>query len=78
MGMDMENEQEFTKLADELEQENAGGRYTEVIRRLRNNWYHDFANPDEVPLPKVQMVQDFTDVGRQDIVERVKNGDFDQ
>lgn len=75
--MNYENEAEFTKLADELEA-TQDGKYAPVVWRLRNNWYHDFLNPDEVPTPKLQMIEDFNRVGRPDIVARVKNGDFDQ
>lgn len=72
-----DNEAEFIKLADELEA-TQDGKYTQVIWRLRNNWYHDFKNPDEVPTPKMLMIGDFARVGRQDIVTRIKDGDFDQ
>lgn len=72
-----DNEEKFTQLADQLEAEDET-KYHTVIKRLRNNWYHDFKNPDEVPMPKMQMIQDFTELGREDIVNRVKEGDFDQ
>lgn len=75
--MNYKNEAEFSKLADELEAADPQ-TYLPVIQRLRGNWYHDFLNPDEVPTPKMQMIHDFTDLGRLDIVKRIKNGDFDQ
>lgn len=73
------NEAEFIKLADELESGTTKNPFAAVVvQRLRDNCYHDFLNPDTIPMPKMQMIEDFTKLGRQDIVARVKNGEFDQ
>lgn len=71
-----ENRDEFTKLAAELEAENKE-KYQEVVGNLRSLEYDDFANT-RFATPKMQMIRDFEALGRTDIVERVKNGDFDQ
>lgn len=75
--MKYDNEDEFRKLAEELKA-TGDSKYATVIWRLQNNWYHDFKNPDEVPMPKMQMINDFNELGRTDIADRVANGDFDQ
>jgi hypothetical protein len=79
--MPNDNEQEFVKLADELAKTPTSdphwNKIQDIIQDLRNNEYHDFAN-EKYATPKMQMIADFTEIGRQDIVDRVKDGDFDQ
>jgi hypothetical protein len=71
-----ENRDEFQKLADELESADKA-KYQEVIGNLRSLEYDDFANT-RFATPKMQMIHDFEALGRQDIADRVRNGDFDQ
>lgn len=75
-----ENEQEFTKLADDLEKKWAGRDLTDleelVLIRLREGEYHDFAS--SLATPKLQMIEDFTNLTMPAVVARIKNGDFDQ
>lgn len=71
-----ENRERFEELADQLAREDAG-KYMTVIDNLRNLEYDDFAN-EKYAAPKMQMIADFEALGRQDIVDRIKNGDFDQ
>lgn len=77
----LENEQEFIKLADELGRTPLGdphfNKIMDIVRDLRSNEYHDFAN-EKYATPKLQMIADFTEIGREDIVARIKEGDFDQ
>jgi hypothetical protein len=72
----MQNREQFHALAHDLEMQDAV-KYAEVITNLRDLEYDDFAN-EKFAAPKMQMIKDFTELGRQDIVDRVKNGDFDQ
>jgi len=51
--------------------------YNKIIADLRGLEYDDFAN-DKYATPKLQMITDFQRIGRNDIVAKVKNGDFDQ
>jgi hypothetical protein len=73
---EMQNREQFHALAHDLEMQDAV-KYAEVITNLRDLEYDDFAN-EKFAAPKMQMIKDFTELGRQDIVDRVKNGDFDQ
>lgn len=72
-----ENRDAFMKLADELEALKNGDKFAEVIGNLRALEYDDFANT-RFAAPKMQMANDFHALGREDIVKRVHNGDFDQ
>jgi hypothetical protein len=73
-----ENEEQFEALAKELEEDTYPSPFKiEVIHRLRANAYHDFLN-DRFATPKLQMINDFTTLNMPDVVERIKNGDFDQ
>ena len=77
-----ENRDKFYQLADEMEHEISGGMvdadaYRRIIADLRGLEYDDFAN-NKFAAPKLQMINDFQKVGRNDVVARVKNGDFDQ
>lgn len=80
--MNYQNEEEFTKLADDLEKRwykrpHAMSPLEEqVIIRLRENQYHDFGS--ESATPKLLMIDDFTKLEMPAVVERIKNGDFDQ
>lgn len=67
----------FADLADELERE-GDPRYKKFIGELRELWYDDFANPPHIAAPKIQMAARARDLGREDIAQRVINGDFDQ
>src|SRR5258708_2111559 len=69
----IENREKFIELANELEGEDPL-KYADVIYSLRNMEYDDFAN-ERFATPKMQMISDFTELGRLDIVERVKNGE---
>jgi hypothetical protein len=78
--MNYDNEKEFLELAKDLRSKHPKGEdefVDEVVFRLLNNDYHDFYN-ERFAAPKMQMISDFTKLGRQDIVDRIKNGDFDQ
>lgn len=79
--MKHENEEKFNELADELKQVPISAphwnKIQDIISDLRNNEYHDFAN-EKYATPKMQMIADFTEIEREDIVEQIKNGDFDQ
>lgn len=79
---DYDNEEEFIKLANDMEanpDKYPGDPYVfrQVVSNLRNEEYHDFFN-QKFAVPKLQMIADFEALGRPDIVARVKNGDFDQ
>lgn len=74
--MNYENEEEFSKLANELAKEDPK-KYAEVISNLVHDEYHDFKNK-KYAAPKMKMVADFKKLNRQDIVDRIKNGEFDQ
>lgn len=78
----MENRDEFTKLADDIEAhpENYHGApdvLKHIVDDLRNLEFDDFHN-NLYPAPKMAMISAFELVGRNDIVIRIKNGDFDQ
>lgn len=70
------NREEFKKLADELKKEDAV-KYQEVIGNLNALEYDDFANT-RFAMPKAQMIRDFEALGRTDIADRVRKGEFDQ
>lgn len=79
-----ENRDEFTKLAEDMEAnpDRYGGSSLkdfrkEVISNLRNLEYDDFAN-ENFATPKMQMIEDFRKLKRDDVAQRVMNGDFDQ
>lgn len=71
-----DSQQKFMQLADQLEEEDSH-KYADVIYNLRCLNYDDFAN-ETFDMPKMQMIADFTELGRMDIVEQVKDGDYDQ
>jgi hypothetical protein len=78
----MENREKFTELADDMDANpdkygGANSLLRRVINDLRNGEYDDFEN-EKYPTPKMQMIGDFQTLGREDIVEQIKNGDFDQ
>lgn len=70
-------EERFNELADRLEKEDAE-KYALVIQRCRDNSYHDFMNPDDIPVPKMQMVADLEAVGLFDDAKQVREGYYDQ
>lgn len=83
----MANRDEFKKLADDMEANPdeynpndlayAPALIQEIIVDLRKGEFDDFDN-NKYPAPKIAMAEAFGSLGRQDIVDRVKNGDFDQ
>ena len=82
MNNEYENRDEFTKIADHMESNpDLYGHDTELQKRiiadLRGLEYDDFAN-EKYATPKMQMIADFRALGRNDIAQRVMNGDFDQ
>ena len=72
----MKNRDKFYKLAVELKATDPI-KYKAVIKNLVGLEYDDFSN-ETFATPKLQMIADFTQLGRQDIVDRVKEGEFDQ
>lgn len=78
-----DNLDKFTELADKMESDpdlfgsdtRAELRET-IVANLRRGWYGDFTSP--FPAPKMKMVDDFRDLGRNDIANQVIAGDFDQ
>lgn len=65
------------ELVEILTTRNIDGRYKELIENASNNFYHDFRSPN--PLPKSHLVYDlgkFPELN--DIVIKVRNGDFDE
>ena len=74
--MTYQNEHKFEELAKEIEKIDAPF-YKEIVHRLRSNAYHDFLN-ERFPAPKLQMIADFSGIERDDVVEAIKNGDYDQ
>lgn len=77
-----ENEHRFQELADRLKKvpisDPRWNNIQDVIQRCENNSYHDFANPDDIPAPKMQMIADLRKIGMEDEAQRVMNGDYDQ
>lgn len=73
--MKYENEHKFTELADRLESLDPE-RYALIIERCRNGEYHDFKS--SMATPKMQMVSDLRDQDRNDIAQKVINGEYDQ
>jgi adenosine deaminase len=63
----------FFDLADELTEP----KYAVVRRNLVTGEYDDFAN-ERLGAPKVQMHNDFLELGRADIAAQVVEGKFDQ
>lgn len=51
--------------------------YKEVIENLRNLEYDDFGN-EKYAAPKLTMIAHFEALGVPEVVEAVKNGDYDQ
>lgn len=82
--MHSDNQDEFIKLADHMEANPdlygtpvQSGLRSRIVSDLRNLEYDDFAN-EKYATPKMQMIADFRELGRNDIAQRVMNGDFDQ
>ncbi len=74
--MDYQNRNKFYGLANRLSM-TGDSKYKELIANLNNLEYDDFAN-EKFATPKLQMINDLTEVGLMDEVARVKNGDYDQ
>lgn len=76
-----DNLHKFTELADKMEADpDLFGNHAElrdtIICNLRRGWYSDFGSP--FPAPKMKMVDDFRELGRDDIAQQVINGEYDQ
>lgn len=67
----------FAELAQELEATNEP-KYNPFIKEILELWYDDFAAPNHIAAPKIAMVARARELGREDIAQRVMNGDFDQ
>lgn len=74
--IDAKNRNKFYGLANRLSM-TGDPKYKELIKNLNNLEYDDFAN-EQFATPKLQLINDLTDLGLFDEVERVKNGDYDQ
>lgn len=82
--MTSDNQEQFTILADDIEKNPdlygtpvQSDLRSRIVSDLRNLEYDDFAN-EKYATPKMQMIADFRELGRNDIAQRVMNGDFDQ
>jgi hypothetical protein len=65
-------------LPAELAARNIDGKYDKLIERAKNNWYHDFKNPDHVPDGKMQLIDDLSRFPElNDIRMAVMDGDYD-
>lgn len=53
-----------------------GPQIQDIIYRARAGWYHDFES--ELVTPKMQLVIDLKQAGLDDLVEKVKLGDYDE
>lgn len=53
-----------------------GPRIQEIIDKARDGCYHDFES--ELATPKMQLVKDLQEAGFDDLVEKVKLGDYDE
>jgi len=68
------------ELVEELEKRNVEGKYDQMIRKAKLNWYHDFKAPDEAPGgTKLDLVNDLANFPElNDIRRDVINGEYDE
>ena len=67
------------ELVEELEALNTNGKYDRLIKRARNNEYHDFKAPGDIVCGKVEAVTDlqqFPELG--EILNKIISGDYDE
>lgn len=60
------------KLACALEK---AGCPPQMVQAARDGYYDDFKSP--LATPQIQLAADLTDLGKGELVERVKDGEFD-
>lgn len=73
--MEQKVDKRFLDLADHLESYDSE-RYAVIIERCRSGQYDDFMS--DFATPKMQMVSDLRDQDRNDIAQKVINGEYDQ
>ena len=67
------------ELVAELEKRNADGRYDEMIRHAKENWYHDYKNPGQIICGKALLMEHLTPFPElQFIVDAVIAGEYDE
>ena len=78
--MSKESKSTNKEMVQELIALNVDGRFDQIIENAKNNRYHDFKNPDDVPCGKVQFLADTQvfAVELQDVRQRLMNGEFDE
>lgn len=67
------------EMAAEMEGINTNGKLDEFIRKAKENFYHDYKQPEDVVCGKTLFVSESTNVPElQDLRKRIMNGEFDE
>lgn len=76
----MEKKSTNTDLVADLQKRNAGDKYNHIIKRAKQNMYHDFKQPDGIMIePKSLLLQDLQPFPElMDIKENVITGVYDE
>ena len=67
------------ELVIELENLNQDGKLDKFIRQAKDNFYHDYKQPEHIVCGKTLFVEESTNIPElQDLRNRVMNGEFDE